>query len=701
MAAIFAALALAALASVVLAPRIGLHRAGPVRRDPGLSVLLITVDTLRADAVGAYGNRTVATPWMDRLAREGVRFEKAHAQNVVTLPSHANILSGRYPFDHGIRDNAAFRFPAEQETLATILARAGYRTGAFVSAFPLDSRFGLARGFEVYDDRLGDPEKRAGFLMQERSGRATVAAAKAWLTAQGGAKTFLWVHLYEPHFPYAPPEPFASRFAADRYHGEVSYADSVLEPLLEPLLARGKDGHTLIVLTSDHGEGLGEHGEATHGIFAYETTLRVPLIVHAPSLLEPRVVEERVRHVDILPSVLDALGLEGSADLPGRSLLPLANGQKAAPPPNYFEAMSSALNRGWAPLSGLIQDRYKLIDLPIPELFDLDQDPNETRNLAAMEPQRFDEIRAALSRVRGADRGLRKQAETAETRERLRALGYIAASSTPASNGNPTPDDDPKRLIGLDADLEEVVGLYEGGDPGSALVKAQQVVAARPGMALSLQYLGFLQRETGDIEAAVSSLERAVRAQPADESVAALLGAYLTEAGRPGQAADVLRGFAERPAPDLEVLMVRGGALAQVGRIKEAVATFEKAITLDPTNAQARSNLGTVFLMTRDYPRAWALMEEALVLDPDVSRAHNALGVIAFETGRPDEAIVHWSRSIEINPREWDTLSNLCRVLIGQGRLAEARPFVDRFLAEAPPRLYAAEMRRFRSAVGR
>ena len=680
--------------------RLGWSGPAPIRRDPGLNVLLITIDTLRADAVGAYGNQTVSTPWMDRLAREGVRFEQAHAQNVVTLPSHANILSGRYPFDHGIRDNAAFRFPANRDTMATILARAGYRTAAFVSAFPLDSRFGLDRGFSVYDDRLGDPEKRAGFLMQERPGAATIAAARAWLAAQDGAKTFTWVHLYEPHFPYAPPEPFASRFASDLYHGEVSYVDSLLQPLLEPLLSPGKESRTLIVLTSDHGEGLGEHGEATHGIFAYETTLHVPLIVHAPGIMAPREVSGRVRHIDILPTVLDALGIPKPPDLPGRSLLPAASGEPLEPAPAYFEAMSSALNRGWAPLSGMIRDRYKLIDLPLPELYDLVKDPNEATNLAATEPQTFDEIRAGLGRLRAKDRGLSRQEETSQTRERLRALGYIATAGPASVRTQYTEADDPKKLIGLDADVEEVVTLYESGDLGSALMKAQQVVTARPGMALAQQYLGFLQRESGDIEAAVASLKRAVAAGPQDGSVAALLGAYLTEAGRPKEAAELLRSYAAEDEPDLEVLMVRGGALARIGQIKEAVATFEKALALDPTNAQAKANLGTVYLLTRDYGRARPLMEEAIRLDPEVSRAHNALGVIAFETNHNAEAIAHWRRAIEINPREWDTLSNLCRVLLEQGQRDEARPYVERFVREAPAAQYGDEKRRFSAALG-
>lgn len=693
--------ALAALLGLrVVGSRLAPLGPSAIRRDPQLSVLLITIDTLRADAVGAYGNKTAVTPWMDRLAREGVRFEAAHAQNVVTLPSHANILSGRYPFDHGIRDNAAFRFPAAKDTLATLLGRAGYRTAAFVSAFPLDSRFGLDRGFAVYDDRLGDPEKRAGFLMQERPGASTVAAAKAWLAAQGGAKTFAWVHLYEPHFPYAPAEPFASRFPSDLYRGEVSYVDSLLQPLLEPLLSRGKDSRTLVVLTSDHGEGLGEHGEATHGIFAYESTLHVPLIVHAPGLVSPREVEGRVRHIDILPTILDALGMARPGDLPGRSLLPAANGDALPEEPTYFEAMSSALNRGWAPLAGMVRGRYKLIELPLPELFDLETDPEETRNLAAREPQVLGQIRAQLGRLRLADRGLVGQGESADTRERLRALGYLAAGG-PAPLEKPyTEADDPKKLIGLDAGLEEVVGLYEAGDVGSALIKAREIVAVRPGMALAQQYLGFLEREAGDIEAAVAAMRRAVAAGPEDGSVAALLGAYLTEAGRPGEAVKLLGPYAAQAEPDLEILMVRGSALARVGRIPEAVATFEKALALDPTNAQAKSNLGTVYLITRDYPRARSLMEEALRLDPEVSRAHNALGVIAFETNHPDEAITHWRRAIDMNPREWDTLSNLCRVLLQQGRKAEAEPYVERFLREAPAAPYRTEMARLRELMG-
>ena len=278
----------------------------PARSTPA-DVLLITIDTLRADAIGAYGRRAAATPWMDRLAAEGVRFDAARAQTVLTLPSHANLLSARYPFAHGVRDNAGFRFPASIDTLPVWLRARGYRTGAFVSAFPLDARFGLARGFDVYDDRLaGVP--RPAFLEQERDGRETVARARAWLDAGDARPAFCWVHLFEPHYPYAPPEPYASRFSRSPYDGEVAAADAALEPLLRPILEGPRRNPTIVVLTGDHGESLGEHGEATHGIFGYDATLRVPLIIYAPGLLPGSPRSDTARHIDVAPTILDLLG---------------------------------------------------------------------------------------------------------------------------------------------------------------------------------------------------------------------------------------------------------------------------------------------------------------------------------------------------------------------------------------------------------
>jgi arylsulfatase A-like enzyme/tetratricopeptide (TPR) repeat protein len=659
-----------------------------------MSVLLITIDTLRADALRCYGHPTAETPWIDRLASGGVRFERAHAQNVVTLPSHANILSGRYPTDHGVRDNSGFRFPAGTETLATILKGKGYRTGAFVSAFPLDSRFGLNRGFDVYDDHLGDTEASPAFHMEERRGPLTVAAAQRWLGMVGEQPSFAWVHVYEPHAPYEPPEPWASRFREDPYHGEVSAADAALEPLLAPILGAGVEGRTLVVLTADHGESLGQHGETTHGTFAYEPTLRVPLILYAPRLFAPQVAKDPVRHVDILPTILDALTLPLPTKLPGRSLLELAVGRSAVAPSSYFEALSAVATRGWAPLYGVIQDGMKYIDLPIPELYDLAADPEEVHNLAGSQAPTLERMRAHLDQLRAADRGLEPAEESAEVRERLKSLGYTAASA-PARGKRYTEDDDPKSLISLAAALDELIRLYRAGELPQARALGEDIVRRRP-MPVALLHLAFVERESGELRAAVDTAGRAFALNPRSAEAAALLGAYLNESGRARETVERLAPYAAAAPPDVDVLFVLGAALAQVGRGAEALKTFEQARTIDPSSAMALVNIGTVHLMARDHPRARAAFESALALEPSLSRAYNSLGVVELQTGHAEQAIALWKKAVELNPREYDTLFNLGDLLVREGRASEAKGYFEAFARRAPPALYARDIARVR-----
>jgi arylsulfatase A-like enzyme/Flp pilus assembly protein TadD len=664
-----------------------------VKRESGLNVLLITIDTLRADALGCYGHPTVATPWIDRLAAGGVRFEQAHAQNVVTLPSHCNILSGRYPLDHGVRDNSGFRFPDNTETLATILKARGYRTGAFVSAFPLDSRFGLARGFDVYDDHLGDSEVGPAFHMEERPGVRTVSAAKTWLDAQAGQPTFCWVHLYEPHAPYEPPEPWAFRFRGDLYHGEVSAADAALEPLLAPLVGAGSAGRTLVVLTADHGESLGQHGENTHGTFAYEPTLHVPLILYAPRLFGARTVPDSVRHVDILPTVLDALAAPIPDHLSGRSLLATIAGQSTKTESSYFESLSSAGTRGWAPLYGVISERLKYIDLPLPELYDLASDPDEAHNLAGSDA-RLEHMRALLVELRGSDRGTDPGSESAEVQERLKSLGYAAGGH--AQKAHYTVDDDPKRLVALASDLDDVLRLYYDGDLAKARALCEDVVRRRP-MPVALLHLAFLQRAAGDLQGAVDSASKAVAQNATNVDAVSLLGVYLNELGRPEETVKRLAPYATAKHPDVDVLFALGAAQAQLGRRDEALATLEQARALDPTNAMALVNIGTVHLLAKDYGRAQAAFEGALALEPSLSRAHNSLGVIQAQTGHLDQAIVFWKQAVELNPREYDTLFNLGDTLVRQGRPAEARVYFEAFVRTAPDALYASDVARVRA----
>jgi arylsulfatase A-like enzyme/Tfp pilus assembly protein PilF len=654
----------------------------PVGREAGLSVLLVTVDTLRADALGTYGSRGAETPWADRLAAGGVRFDAAHAHNVTTLASHANILSGRLPFDHGVRDNAGFRFPGGVETLATLLAARGYRTGAFVSGFPLASRFGLGRGFDVYDDAFVGARARAAFQLEERRAPETVGLARRWLEASAGRPFFCWVHLFEPHFPYEPSAPYDTRFRGEPYRGEVAAADAALGPLLEPILAAGKSGRTLVVLTSDHGESLGEHGEATHGIFAYEATLRVPLILYQPRILRPRVVTDPVRHVDLLPTILDALALPLPDGLAGTSLLPVVAGDSPGAGPTYFEALSGQLNRGWAPLHGVLDGGWKLVDLPIPEIYDLARDRAEARNLAGAQPRQLEAMRARLAAFRALDPGPAPVRESAEVRQRLRSLGYLTGAAGVPSDRY-TEEDDPKRLIELDRLLQQVEALSLQGDLAAALERCRELVSRRPGMAISLLHLAHLERETGDVAAGIAALEKALALDPGDTTTLALLGAYLTQAGRPAEAVERLSSEARVEHPDPEVLRSLAQALGRAGRGAEAVAVLSRARALEPRNVQVLVDLGTVHLMTGQAGAAREAFQAALDQNPHVARAHSSLAFVDAQEGAAGRAVEHLRRALEADPRECQTLLALASLAGRKGGTAAARPYLELFVASA------------------
>jgi arylsulfatase A-like enzyme/Tfp pilus assembly protein PilF len=660
----------------------------------------VSIDTLRADALGAYGNGKVETPWIDRLAREGVRFDGLHAHNVVTFPSHANMLSGRLPLQHGVRDNSGFRYPAGEPTLATELKKAGWRTGAFVSAFPLASRFGLDAGFEVYDDRLGGAEtsSRRAFLVPERKGTDTVAAARRWLDGQQGAKAFCFVHLYEPHFPYEPPPPFDQRFRDDPYYGEVSAADAALEPLLRPILDRGREARTLVVLTADHGESLGEHGEATHGIFAYEATLHVPLILWAPGFLpKGRAVEMPVRHIDLVPTILDLLRLEAPPGLTGRSLVPLVSGQGSEASPTYFEALSSSFNQGWAPLRGVVRNGIKYIDLPLPELYDLKADPSEAHNLVASRPQELETLRAALDRFRSEDRGSTRRPEDTATLEKLRALGYVGGATAVAPKERYAAEDDPKNLVDVDTRNREVIRLFREGRLDEAIAVCQANIARRPNMPLAFIHLAYLERARGNLDEAVRAVRQAFKLRPLDGEAANLYAVYLTEAGRPREALALLGPLLETFPSDLDLLTAQGMALAALGRRDEALQAFARAREVDPSNPMALVNAGTVYLKSGDRVMARQAFEAALELDPTVARAENSLGVIASLEGRDEEAIERWKRAASLNPGDYQTLFNLGVTLRKQGHPVEARPYLEAYLKLAPRALESRDIARVRA----
>ncbi|MFI4944140.1 MAG: sulfatase-like hydrolase/transferase, partial [Burkholderiales bacterium] len=637
------------------------------------------------------------TPRIDRLAASGVRFDFAHAHNVVTLPSHASLLSGRYPYEHGVRENAGFRFPAGMDTLASLLKSHGYHTGAFVSAFPLDSRFGLDRGFDVYDDRFGDAAAGSDFRMQERAGARTVAAARTWLDATPGPR-LCWLHLYEPHAPYEPPQEWRGRLPS-AYDGEVAAADAALAPLLEPLLALGPGSDTLVVLTSDHGEGLGEHGEATHGVFAYESTLRVPLVWHNPRLFAPRVVTSSARHVDLVPSILDALGLPVPTGLPGRSLLGIAEGQAPGEvPPSYFETLTPALTRGWAPIHGVLRGRLKYLDPPLPELYDLAADPHELSNLAARQPRPLEEMRALLERLRAADAGPLRAAVPPEVRQRLASLGYVGGGGSVASHYGE--DDDPKRHIAFENQLEKVIERYVEGDVAGALSLCETLVREHPRVPLGLRHLLFLRHRAGDFAGAVRAGREALAADPGSAVTAVELGRLLDEAGRPQEAAATLRPYAETADADLELLMAYGLALARSGQKAAALAALQKAREADPSNGTAAFSLGTAYLLFGDHARAREAFETAREREPEMARAYDSLGLLAAVDGDAVGAARLWTRALELAPDDPDALFNLGTLLWREGRPSQARPYLERFLAVAPPLRYAEDIARVRAQLG-
>jgi arylsulfatase A-like enzyme/Flp pilus assembly protein TadD len=652
------------------------------------NVLLITIDTLRADVLGAYGGRAV-TPNLDRLAAHGARFTFAHAHTVVTLPSHASILSGRYPYEHGIRDNTGYRFDPKRPTLATELKARGFATGAFIGGFPLDRRFGLNVGFDQYDDRLGG----GGSVEQgerERPANAVVTAALEWIDAQTG-KWFAWVHVYDPHATYQPPGEWASRFPGEPYLGEVSWTDSALGILLDRVAARTRP--TFVVVTADHGEGLGDHGETTHSVFAYESTLRVPLIVGELGVAgerRGRTVDSPARHVDLFPTILEASGVP-AAESSGSSLGPPISGRSADDRPSYFEAMTPAVTRGWAPLRGVLVGREKYVDLPVPELYDLAADAGETRNLIASKPDRAQVLLNALKLFDTAPPG-RARAESADTLERLRSLGYIGGG-TAAVRERYTEADDPKRLIELEQMMERAAAASREGRTDQAIELYRSVIDRRKDTEDAYRRLALIHWRAGRPREAVATLEEALRNGVTQSEVRIKLAQYLAEAGQPGRAIALLEHDA---AGDPDALVALGNAFALAGRTAEAIRTFQALAALDPANGLAYENIGAIQLQSKNFEAAEESLRRALELDGQLAGAHTALGVVLANTGRRAEAIEEWKRAVQLDHGELDALFNLTVNLVQSGHLEEARVYGKRFIAGAPPALQAdiAEVRR-------
>ena len=655
------------------------------------NVLLVTIDTLRADALGSYGGRAI-TPNLDRLAQHGARFTFAHSHAVVTLPSHASILTGRYPYEHGIRDNTGYRLPETQATAATRLKARGFATGAFIGGFPLDRRFGLGVGFDIYDDNLDSSTNRSAKRAnneddRERRADAVVASALEWIGRQSG-KWFVWVHVYDPHVTYDPPDEWKTRFPSDPYLGEVSFTDSALGVLFDRLSTQARP--TIAVVTADHGEGLGDHGELTHGVFAYESVLKVPLIVSEIGARAPAstrtgvVVDELARHVDLLPTLLQAVSAPADASLPGSSLRDAIAGSRTADRPSYFESMTPTLARGWAPLRGVLVGREKLIDLPIAELYDLATDSAEQRNLFASKTDRVPVMLNVLKTFNVAPPG-RPQKETPETLERLRSLGYIGGGSATLREEY-TDRDDPKRLIELEQTMTRAGDAFRLGRSPEAIEMYKSVIAKRADTEDAYRKLALVYWRSGRAADAIATLETALRNGVTQSEVRIKLGQYLAESGQPGKAVALLAGDT---GDDPDALVALGNAYQLAGQPAAAIKTFQRLLEIDPKNGLAWENIGTSQLQTGQAAAAESSLRRAIELDKSLAGAYTALGVVLAGTNRKSEAIDAWKNAVAQDATELNALYNLTINLAAAGRRDEATMYGERFIAAAPQTMQA------------
>lgn len=663
-------------------------------RPPRPNVLLVTFDTTRADHIGAYGAAGARTPVVDRLAAEGVLFENAYSSVPLTAPSHSTILTGKFPMAHGVRDNGLFVLEPAQQTLAEILKARGYRTGAAIGGFPLVARYGLNQGFDFYDDRLtpaydsplavaGAP-KRDTFSFEERRAARVNEAVFEWLDQAKGEPFFLWVHYYDPHRPNDPPVPYDQLFADRPYDGEIAYTDESLGTLLDRLKRDGLYDRTLVVMTADHGEGLGEHDELTHSYLLYDTTMHVPLVMRGPGVAAGRRVPGRVRLVDVAPTVLDALDVPVPADMQGRSLEPLLSGSTAerVERTHYAETLSPRLSQNWGELRALFEGNWKYVHGPKPELFDLAADPRELRDLAAARPDQAAAMRAALVaflKKHSPPGGSRMSPVDAETRARLQALGYLAAGAGEGQEIREELREDglaPQDRAGDVSLISLARSLTVQGDhwrsrdivrrllvgaandpfylemlaladlnlqqPDEALASVEKLLALGAGSNRSAERLllqvGLQKHRAGDRAAGLRLIRRSLELEPTAESYHLVASLDAQEGRATEQRAMLVKALELDPkyAPARLDLAVR---MLQEGKRDEGRQEIERVLAEQPYFAKGHYNLGAFLLEQGDAAGALARFDRAIVLDPGYAKARLASVAVRLQLGRRDEAL--------------------------------------------------------------
>jgi arylsulfatase A-like enzyme/Flp pilus assembly protein TadD len=651
----------------------------------GWNVLLVTVDTLRADRLSCYGEAFLQTPSTDSLSRRGILFSRAFSHNPTTLASHTNMLLGLTPLGHGVRENTNFVVREKFFTLAEFLKKSGYATGAFIGGYPLHSRFGLSQGFDVYDDDY-EKMKFMKFSAGERKAGDVIDRAMKWLEGQDSS-WFCWIHCFDPHDPYDPPEPFKTQYAESPYDGEVAYVDRELGRFLKYMEEKGLFDKTLVVFTGDHGESLGQHGEMTHGYLANNTTIWVPLIISYPGA-KPGRVNQCVGLIDIFPTICDILQVEKPGALQGISLLPAMKGRELPDRPIYFESLYPYYSRGWAPIKGFIQKGEKYIQSPIPELYDLEKDFDETHNLAG--GRRLDAYRKRLNEIiewySYPDSEEARQRIDRKSLEKLRSLGYIS-SPLAARKESYGPEDDVKTLLPFHNKSVRAWELYLEGhiEEGFDLVK--QVITERQDVDIAYTNLAKMYSEQGRLKEALQVLELALEHLPDNYGVILTYVSFLNLAGRYDDVIDILNAKkVPQMENDPEIWNYLGLAYSARGEYEQAIAALETALTLDDEFAFAYRGLANTYLSRffkakdkEDLMTSIRNFEKALELEPEFAAAYNSLGVAYKENSQTDDAIRCWEKAFELRPDVGFPLLNLGLIYMEREERIKALDYLKKY----------------------
>ena len=622
-----------------------------------LNIVLITIDTLRTDRLGCYGSKSVATPAMDSLARNGVVFERAFSQVPLTFPSHAAILTGTYPAYNGVQDFTSPPLGPEFRTLAESLRANGYATGAVVSSFVLDRSWGMARGFDFYDDAFPATsffEKDPALV--ERRAKESVDHAITWLERTRRRPFFLWLHLYDPHSPYSPPEPFRAQYKGRLYDGEVAYADHELGRLLACLKGRGLYDGALILLLSDHGESLGEHGEQEHGFFVYNSTTRVPLVVKTPagSRLRPGRRAEPVETIAVAPTLVEMAGLRDPIQKQFQAEGLFARQREPAAALAYSETFYPFSSFGWNPLRSLESRRYHYIEAPKAELYDLQADPEERHNLAGEQSAVAAVLKEKLSQMLAQHSPLEKRAQgpelSLETIEKLRALGYMAYRSPVSAEQLAKGLPDPKDKLGEFNAILQATDALEAGDfeKSEALLKRAQ--EHDPGMYLIPYLRGQAASRRKDWKAAVAQLSRSLELNPGFDQAMTVLARALTLSGDPAGGRKWLARALEVNPQSLRVWYELAWLHSRAGETEAARTALEKTLAIQPNFSPALRDLGMLYFRQQNYAEAAARLERAAELGIKDAPLYNFLGISYSRTNRMSEAVEAYKQALKLNP---------------------------------------------------